>query len=62
MTPERRKLRARIEKIRLALDHYEADLLRAMPGKARDARRRRRLAANEELDRLLAQLKGLPRN
>ena len=58
MTPERQKLRARIEKARITIDRYEADLQRALTNIARDTLRKRRLAAGEE--RLWSRLRELP--
>jgi predicted nucleic acid-binding Zn-ribbon protein len=60
MTIERRKLRAKIEEVRLNIDRIEADLKKATTNRARDSLRKRRLEAGEELARLWTQLEKLP--
>jgi hypothetical protein len=60
MTPDRRKLQARIEEVRLNIDRIEADLRKAMTNSTRDSLRKRRLEAGEELGRLWSQLRRLP--
>jgi hypothetical protein len=60
MTIERRKLRAKIEEVRLNIDRIEADLKKATANRARDSLRKRRLEAGEELARLWTQLEKLP--
>lgn len=56
MTPERQALRNEIDRVRLSIDQYEAVLKRAVSNKKRDALRKERLAAGEELSRLWKRL------
>ena len=49
-----------LEEVRLRIDRDDADLGRAMTNRTRDSFRRSRLAASEELARLLARLRKLP--
>jgi rubrerythrin len=56
VTTPARQIRAEIDRLRLSIDHYEANLKRASSNKIRDVLRKERLAADEELVRLWKRL------
>ena len=59
MSQETDRLRAKIEKLRLSIDCWDAELSRAMTNRARDTLWKRRLEAGDELQSLWAQLERL---